>query len=61
MLSSSSAVVREQQSWFDFLEEVHKGMKKLGIRDRVVTPTLVDCPGTEPDLDLFETELILSS
>ena len=56
MLSSSSAVVREQQSWFDFLEEVHRGMKELGLK-RVATPTLVDCPGTEPDLDLFETEL----
>ncbi|MDE0119345.1 MAG: hypothetical protein OXM55_04970 [Bdellovibrionales bacterium] len=60
MLSSSTAVVQKQQSWFDFLDEVHKGMRELGLK-RVATPTLVDCPGTEPDLDFFETELYFST
>ena len=55
-LSSSSSVVKKQQGWFHFLKEVHQGMENLGIK-RVDTPTLVDCPGTEPDLDFFETHL----
>ena len=42
-----------QKSWFDFLDQVHKTLQKIGL-ERVETPTLVECPGTEVDLDFFE-------
>ena len=50
--------MREQiyKDWFLFLDLVHCVMKQIGL-DRVETSTLVNCPGTEPDLDLFETKL----
>ena len=53
-LSVSSDRVQYQNAWFDFLDWVHEGMKCIGLQ-KVATPTLVDCPGTEPDLNVFET------
>ena len=56
MLSSPPELAQQQKNWFDFLNWVHIGMKHIGL-ERIETPTLVDCPGTEPDLSLFETRL----
>ncbi len=55
-LFSSSVFIKRQRDWFSFLDNVHKGAQQMGL-ERVSTPTLVDCPGTEPALDLFETQL----
>ena len=53
---SSSVLADRQKDWFVFLDNVHEGMKKIGL-EQVTTATLVDCPGTEPAIDLFETRL----
>jgi len=42
------------REWFNFIDWIHQIMSELGI-ERVETPTLVDCPGTEPDINAFET------
>ena len=55
VLSSSSIATQLQKDWFKFLDWTHQAMAKIKL-DRVETSTLVDCPGTEPDLDLFEIE-----
>ncbi len=47
-----------QKSWFVFLHCVQKALQDLSLVP-VQTPSLVDCPGTEPDLFVFETELSL--
>ena len=44
--------LENQKKWFQFLDKVSKAMQALGLK-QVTTPSLVDCPGTEPDLDFF--------
>ena len=43
-----------QKKWFEFLDVIHQAVSKKGL-ERISTPSLVDSPGMEPDLDLFET------
>jgi lysyl-tRNA synthetase class 2 len=45
-----------QKKWFAFLEKVKQFFKDKGFQE-ASSPTLVTCPGTEPFLDLFSTEL----
>ncbi len=52
-----SPPARRQKEWFAFLDLVHLAMQKAGLQ-RVETPTLTDCMGTEPDLNFFETSLL---
>ena len=44
------------KKWFAFLNLVDQAMQKVGLQ-KVETPTLTDCIGTEPDLDFFETQV----
>ena len=44
------------KKWFDFLNCAHAGMALCGLH-KISSPTLVECPGTEPDLHFFETRL----
>ncbi len=55
-LFADPTVVQKQKNWFVFLDKVHEGMRRMGL-ERVDTPSLVDCPGTEPDVGLFETRI----
>lgn len=50
----------EQKKWFEYLSTVRTFFKEKRFQD-VKTPTLVTCPGTEPSLDVFETEFELGS
>ena len=50
----------EQKKWFDYLSLIRTFFKEKRFQD-VKTPTLVACPGTEPSLEVFETEFILGS
>jgi lysyl-tRNA synthetase class 2 len=52
-LSSSPKL---QEEWSHFLQQVRTFFVGKGFLE-VHTPTLVTCPGTEPFLDLFSTEL----
>ncbi len=45
---------RNQKKWFVFLKKVQQILKEMGLNP-VETPSLVDCPGTEPDLEVFKT------
>ena len=45
--------VRHQADLLEFLNTVHKALKKMGLK-QVSTPCLIDSPGTE--LDMFETQ-----
>jgi elongation factor P--(R)-beta-lysine ligase len=56
-LSSSQEI---QQKWFEFLGKVRQYFSDHKFQE-VQTPTLVACPGTEPFLDLFSTELKIGS
>lgn len=49
-----------QAQWFQFLEQVRTFFKGKGFSE-AQTPTLVQCPGTEPFLDLFSTDLSVGS
>ena len=42
------------KKWYAFLDLTHQAMQKLGLQ-RVETPTLTNCIGTEPDLHFFKT------
>ncbi len=46
-----------QKKWFEFLAQVRSFFKSKGFSE-AQTPSLVDCPGTEPFLDLFSTEFV---
>ncbi len=46
--------------WMDFLNHVRTFFRGKNLLE-VQTPTLVNCPGTEPFLDLFSTELVMGS
>ena len=50
----------EQKKWFEYLNFVRTFFKEKRFQD-VKTSTLVLCPGTEPSLDVFETEFELGS
>lgn len=50
----------EQKKWFDFLTLVRTFFKEKRFQD-VKTATLVICPGTEPTIEVFETEFSLGS
>lgn len=50
----------EQKKWFDYLSLIRTFFKEKRFQD-VKTATLVTCPGTEPTLDVFETEFELGS
>ena len=51
-----SLPARKQKEWFAFLDLAHSAMQKAGLQ-RVETPTLTNCIGTEVDLHFFETKL----
>lgn len=50
----------EHQRWQSFQVEVRNFFREKRFQE-VRTPTLVECPGTEPTLDPFETEFFLGS
>lgn len=50
----------EQKKWFEYLTAIRTFFKEKRFQD-VKTATLVLCPGTEPNLDVFETYLELGS
>ena len=50
----------EQKKWFYFLTLVRTFFKEKRFQD-VKTATLVICPGTEPTIEVFETEFSLGS
>lgn len=50
----------EHKKWQEFLEKVRSFFKEKSFQD-VKTPVLVVCPGTEPSLEVFETEFRLNS
>ena len=54
-LSHCTYVSQRQKDWFKFLGFIHRAVRERGL-ERISTPSLVDGPGTEPDLDLFETK-----
>ena len=45
-----------QKKWLSFLKAVEKILSRMGL-EKTQTPTLVPCPGTEPDLEVFKTKL----
>jgi elongation factor P--(R)-beta-lysine ligase len=45
----------EIKTWFEFLTHVRKFFQEKRFQE-VKTPTLVECPGTEPSLEVFETQ-----
>lgn len=49
---------KKSEQWFLFLREVEDFFLSSGLCP-VETPTLVSCPGTEPHLDFFSTEIKL--
>jgi lysyl-tRNA synthetase class 2 len=50
----------EHKDWQQFLQHVRSFFNTKSFQE-VKTPVLVDCPGTEPSLDVFETEFRLGS
>ena len=50
----------KNKNWFEYITHVRSFFKEKKFLD-VKTRTLVTCPGTEPSLDVFETEMILGS
>lgn len=50
----------EQKKWFNYLSLIRTFFKEKRFQD-VKTSTLVACPGTEPSLEVFETEFVLGS
>lgn len=56
--SSSSPQI--QQKWFQFIDKTREFFRHKGFQE-AQTPTLVVCPGTEPFLDLFSTDLKVGS
>ena len=51
----NSPSAQRQKEWFHFLDLTHSALKALGLQ-RVETPTLTKCIGTEPDLNFFKTQ-----
>lgn len=46
--------------WQEFIYQVREFFRERGFTE-IETPGLVPCPGTEPSLDVFKTELVLGS
>lgn len=53
-LSSNSEI---QAQWFQFLDQVRLFFNQRKFQ-QAFTPTLVSCPGTEPFIDLFSSEIL---
>lgn len=49
-----------KKSYFEYLNFIRQFFQEKRFLE-VKTPTLVECPGTEPSLDVFETEFVLGS
>ena len=60
VLSHCTYVSQRHKGWFEFLDLIHQAVRERGL-EQITTPSLVDSPGTEPDLDLFETKRYLQS
>ncbi len=58
--TASSQLWSEHKKWQDFLVSVRHFFSEKHFQE-VKTPTLVNCPGTEPSLEVFETEFKLES
>ena len=52
--SEQAQKLKLQKDWTLFLQWVQEALQKLNLQ-RVETPTIVQCPGTEPGIDVFET------
>ena len=52
--SEQTKKLKLQKDWTLFLQWVQEALQKLNLQ-RVETPTIVQCPGTEPGIDVFET------
>lgn len=50
----------KKKNWFEFLFLLREFFKEKRFLE-AKTPTLVTCPGTEPSLDVFQTEYVLGS
>ena len=50
----------EQKKWFEYLSLIRAFFKEKRFQD-VKTSTLVVCPGTEPSIEVFETEFSLGT
>ena len=55
-----SQVWAEHRNWQQFLNQVRKFFSDKSFLE-IKTPTLVLCPGTEPSIEVFETEFVLGS
>lgn len=49
-----------KKNYFEYLQHIRNFFIEKRFIE-AVTPTLVDCPGTEPSLDPFETHLVIGS
>lgn len=49
-----------KRQWFEFQQHIRDFFRDKRFLE-VKTPTLVKCPGTEPSLEVFETEFVLGS
>lgn len=58
--TARSELWSEHKKWFEFLVAVRSFFKEKRFQD-VKTPVLVSCPGTEPNLEVFETEFLSDS
>ena len=55
-LSERTQKLNIQKDWLLFLQWVQEALQKLNLQ-RVETPSIVKCPGTEPDIDIFKIHL----
>jgi len=53
----SNQQIRLHKNWFEFLGFIRNFFESKSFV-QIDTPTLVDCPGTEPALDFFSTTLV---
>ncbi len=58
--TSRTAQWPEHKKWQEFLQKTREFFKEKRFQD-VKTPILVTCPGTEPSLEVFETQFKLES
>ena len=56
----SSGTEKQQSDWFDFLSWIQMAMQQIGLFP-VKTPSLLNTVGSEPELDVFETNLNLKN
>ena len=55
-LSERTQKLNIQKDWSLFLQWVQEALQQLNLQ-RVETPSIVKCPGTEPDIDVFKIHL----